>query len=284
MTEKQKQWTAWAILTAVTVAISLFFGVKYPVPPIPEDLPDQVVPLGVTHFTGLAIGDGTANLATGDDDLYVEGDLEVDDEIEADGTIDADAGVSVAGGKLDVDDAVDIDGSSDETQLAVTGYTTQTSDLVQFDGGLVDIGGATYAVADGDDDLGIAGVLEVDGEFEADGAIDADSTLKVAGAVTFQGAFYPSFTNLAVSNNTLITPTYTVYALDSTAAASCTLQATGTEGQLLILIGDDANNVTVNDTNLRSNDGSAQVLNAYDVLMLVYQDNEWLEISESNDS
>jgi hypothetical protein len=63
-----------------------------------------------------------------------------------------------------------------------------------------------------------------------------------------------------------------------------TLNATGTEGQLLVLIGDDANDITIADSNVRTNDGNAQVLNVYDVIMWVYQDNEWLEISESNNS
>jgi len=111
----------------------------------------------------LNIGGGTPAVAAGDNDLYVTGDLEVDGEIEADGAIDADAGVAVAGGSLNVDDAIDQDGSSDEVQLSVTGYTTQTSDLVNFDGGLTDIGGGTYEQVDGDNDLGIAGDLEAEG-------------------------------------------------------------------------------------------------------------------------
>ena len=208
MTNNQKQWVAWGISTIVVLALSLTLGVKYPLPAPPDDLPDPVISLGITHFSGLTV-----------------------------------------------------------------------------DGDVTNIGGGTPAVAAGDNDLYVTADLEVDGEIEADGAIDADSTLNVEGAVTLQGAFYPSFTNLTVTGGpTYITPTYTIYALDSAGAVSATLQATGTEGQLLILIGDDANNVTINDTNLRSNDGAAQVLNAHDVLMLVYQDSEWLEISESNDS
>lgn len=66
-------------------------------------------------------------------------------------------------GQVNIDDAIDLDGSSDEVQLSVTGYTTQTNDLVQLDGGLVDIGGGTYTVANGDNDLGIAGDVEVEG-------------------------------------------------------------------------------------------------------------------------
>ncbi|KKU32012.1 MAG: hypothetical protein UX45_C0024G0013 [Candidatus Uhrbacteria bacterium GW2011_GWF2_46_218] len=47
-----------------------------------------------------------------------------------------------------------------------------------IDGDLVVIGnaGVDGDVADGDNDLLVAGVLEVDGEFELDGSLDADVT------------------------------------------------------------------------------------------------------------
>jgi hypothetical protein len=55
MTDNQKQWTAWGILTLVTVALSLFLGVKYPLPTPPAELPDSIVELGVTHMTALEL-------------------------------------------------------------------------------------------------------------------------------------------------------------------------------------------------------------------------------------
>lgn len=134
------------------------------------------------------IGTCTApDTANGDDDLCVAGDVEIDDELELDGALDADSTADIAdtltlskasgnalvvsaGGAIDLNGNLDLDGSSDEVQLAVTGYTTQTSDLVQFDGGLTDIGGGTYATANGDNDLGVAGDLEVDGAVVVDGA------------------------------------------------------------------------------------------------------------------
>lgn len=133
-------------------------------------------------------------------------------------------------------------------------------------------------------DLTVTGAAAVTGATTLTGALDANGAADFASTVTIGGLLYPSFTNLTATNGTTITPTYSIYALDSAAAVTITLAASGTEGQLLVLIGDDANDITVADTNLRSNDGSAQVLNAYDVLFLVYQDDEWLEISESNDS
>lgn len=172
--------------------------------------------------------------------------------------------------------------------------TTHITDLVLTED--LQIGDGTPDVTLSGEDAYIEGTLEVDGATRLDGAIDANSTLNLAGAATLAddltlgndltlgGLLYPSFTNLTVTNGSTLTPTYTIYALDSAAAVTMTLAASGTEGQLLLLIGDDANAVTIADTNIRTNDGNAQVLNAYDALLLVYQDDEWLELTESNDS
>ena len=144
----------------------------------------------------LIVGNDGADgdVADADNDMLVVGVLEVDGEIEADGAIDADAGVSVAGGSLNVDDAVDVDGSSDEIQLAVTGYTTQTTDLAFFDGGLVDIGGGTYATADGDNDLGVEGDLEVNGAVDHDGTtFDSD----VSSAISLDAGASSNFSTSA---------------------------------------------------------------------------------------
>lgn len=139
------------------------------------------------------IGGGTCGVADGDNDLCVAAVLEVDGEIEADGP-------------------VDLDGSSDVVQLSVTGYTTQTNDLVQIDGGLIDIGGGTYATADGDNDLGVQGDLEVNGNVDADGTLDVDGTsnldevdidgavdldASVTGADDLEHVFFPTVASTA---------------------------------------------------------------------------------------
>lgn len=118
----------------------------------------------------------------------------------------------------------------------------------------------------------------------SDAAVDLNSTLNVDGATTLAGLLYPSFADETITDGETLTPTVTVYALDSAGAVTLTLAASATEGQLLILIGDDANNITINDTNVRTNDGGVQVIGQYDVIIWVYQDSEWIEISESNNS
>ena len=99
------------------------------------------------------------------------------------------------------------------------------------------------------------------------------------------GLLQPGFADLAATDGMTITPEYTVYALDTTAAVTVTLAASAEEGQLLVLINDDANATIIADTNLRSSDGNAITLaGAYDVVLFVYQDSEWLEIAKSADS
>lgn len=267
----------------------------------------QVVASGgeVEYQSGSTL-DIQAGATAGIDDLTVDDTLDVNGNIDLDGdgldvnitagfSMDADAAsnINVAGAGIDLtleseagslvlkgDEAVATGITLDANDAVTTGVTIQVGSVsgLSIDGGLTDIGGGTYATADGDNDLGI------DGDLEVNTNADLDGTLNVAGAVTFQNAFYPSFTNLVVTDTDTITPTYVTYALDSVGPATITLNATGTEGQLLILIGDDANNITINDTNVRTNDGAAQVIGQYDVIMWVYQDSEWIEISESNNS
>jgi len=124
------------------------------------------------------------------------------------------------------------------------------------------------------DDMELSGDLTVGDDLTVtdDASIDGDLTLS--------GLTYNSFTNLTITNGYVLTPTKTVYALDSASAVTLTLAASASEGQPLILIGDDANNVTIADTNLRSHDGAALVLGQYDVAMLVYQDAEWIQLVE----
>lgn len=203
-------------------------------------------------------------------------------------TIEAETGSVTVKGDEAAADAVFID-ANDAVTTGVDIDVGSVSGLT-IDGGLTDIGGGSCSVADGDNDLCVAGVVEIDDELELDGALDADSTANIAGATTLGssltvgGLLYPSFADETITDGETLTPTVTVYALDSAGAVTMTLAASGTEGQLLILIGDDANDITIADTNIRTNDGNAQVLNQYDVLMLVYQDSEWIEISNSDNS
>lgn len=114
-------------------------------------------------------------------------------------------------------------------------------------------------------------------KFHLDGATgNVDSE----GSLDFGTAFKPGFADLTVTDGTTPTISAMVTALDSAAAVTITLAACTVEGQVTVLIGDDANTVTINDTNLRSHDGAALALGQYDVAMLICQDTEWIQLIE----
>jgi hypothetical protein len=89
-------------------------------------------------------------------------------------------------------DIANITGDADATESAIiigTGWdlAIDANSGVDIDGGLTDIGGGTYTTADGDDDLGVAGDLEVDNTLDVDGAATVASTLTVEGNVSDSG-------------------------------------------------------------------------------------------------
>jgi len=168
----------------------------------------------------LNIGTGTP-ASCGDKDVVIAGDLEVEAMLNVDGTVDfdgttfdvlssggfsiddsaANSNVSVAGAGIDLTlssaagrvviqaseatpDAVFIDANANATAGLDIDVGATTG--VTIDGGMLNVGGGSCSVADGDDDVCIAAVLEVDGELELDGALDADSTSNFEGAATFQ--------------------------------------------------------------------------------------------------
>jgi cytoskeletal protein CcmA (bactofilin family) len=191
----------------------------------------------------LKVGNETPDVTLNGEDAYIEGTLEVDGTTRFDGAMTVNAN-----GDFDSLSTLAIDSDS---------YYDSTGDM-QIN-----------------DNLNITGTLT------AAGNTDLAGTAIITGNLTLGALFLPGFTDLTISvAGQVLTPTRTVYALDSGGAISMTLAAVGTEGQLLILIGDDANNITIADTNLRSHDGAALVLGQYDVAMLVYQDAEWIQLVE----
>lgn len=273
---------------------------------------------GTVDFqSGSTIGLGaptvfTATYITAGDDLTTTDTLNVDGDFDLDGdgfdvditsgfSIDADAAsnINVAGANVTLtleseagtiiikgDEATADAIHLDANETVTTGIDIDVGSVsgLTIDGGLVNIGGGSCGVADADNDVCIAGVLEVDDEFELDGALDADSTANIAGDLTLQALLLWSFADETITDGEWLTPTLTVYNLDSGGAVTMTLGACAYDGQLLILVGDDGNDITINDTNIRTNDGGVQVINQFDVITWVCIDAEWVEVSESNNS
>lgn len=208
------------------------------------------IDVGATN--GMSIDGGCLNIgggtpaSCGDNDAYITGDFEVDAALDLDGTLDMDGSTAdlelSAGFSFDADTASNINlAAQDLTIEAETGsiiikadeaaadalYLDLDQDAaagldidvgatngMSIDGGMVDIGTCTAGTASGDNDLCVAGVLEVDGELELDGALDADSTANFAGVATFQEAILNTLVNGAGASANPIDYTGTLGIMD----------------------------------------------------------------------
>ena len=116
------------------------------------------------------------------------------------------------------------------------------------------------------------------------GNLDWEGTGNVAGNLTLQALLIPGSTDWTPSAGQTLTPTVTFYSVNSSGAVSMTLAASCTDGQPLILYGDDANTVTVNDSNIRTTDGNSVTFGQYDSVLWVCEDNEWIHVAKSANS
>jgi hypothetical protein len=91
--------------------------------------------------------------------------------------------LNVDDGNVDIADDVDVDGTTNLDDVDI-----DLSAEFEVDGHMTDFGGCTASVADGDGDVCVSAVLEVDGELEIDGTLDADSTSDFADTVTLSKA------------------------------------------------------------------------------------------------
>ena len=96
------------------------------------------------------------------------------------------------------------------------------------------------------------------------------------GDILMNGKLVTSTSAVTLTAGQLIQPTKSTYILSSTGNVSMTLDACGpTTGQFIILYGDDANTITVNDTNIYTTDGNAVTLGQYDVVGWACAGTKW---------
>jgi cytoskeletal protein CcmA (bactofilin family) len=189
-----------------------------------------------------------------------------------------------------IDDNLIVTGQEDLIQLIVTGYTTQTNSLLRLensaDNGVFTVANTGNTVVSGT--LSVTGtsnflgnVADSGGDFTIDDNLAVTGTSDLQGNVDLDALWVPSFADETITNGEILTPTVSVYALDSSSAVTLTLAAVGSEGQFVTLIGDDNYLVTVADTNLRATSGITVGITQYDTATFVYQGSEWLLISKS---
>jgi len=109
----------------------------------------------------------------------------------------------------------------------------------------------------------------------------ATGDVDVGGNATFNALAIVASTAFTPTAGQTLTPTASMYVVNSSAAVSMTLAVCGTDGKLLYLYGDDDNTVTVNDTNIRSTDGNAVTFGQYDVVAWICRGDDWIHVSKS---
>lgn len=157
-------------------------------------------------------------------------------------------------------------------EATARGTTTNFTDL-DLSGTLTVDGASTLTGA-----TTITGATTLTGASTHTGAVTAASTMAITGNTTVSGNLIAAATNITITSGYVLTPTATVYGLDSGGAVTMTLAASAADGQLLFLIGDDANTITVNDTNVRTSDGNSKDIGQYDVAVWIYKDSEWHQL------
>jgi len=116
-------------------------------------------------------------------------------------------------------------------------------------------------------------------------AVGDDTTLTddlaVGGNATVSGLILQSSTTITPTAGQSITPSYGLYVIGSSGAVSMTLAACSNTGQEVWFYGEDANTVTVNDSNIRSTDGNAVTFGQYDLVGFMCAKTEWNHIAKS---
>lgn len=190
---RNKQWRLIRVMFAVFLVLSVYTGIVVWQTPMADTTNFDTISLS----DDLTIGDqldinGSVDLDGTSFDVDVTGAASIDADTASnfstsaqDITIEAETGSIIIKGDEAAADAVKIDANDAVT----TGLDIDVGSVsgVAIDGGLVDIGGGSYATADGDNDLGVAGDAEIDGALDVDGNATVAGTLGITGMTTVTG-------------------------------------------------------------------------------------------------
>lgn len=129
--DNTKRWLAWAAITLVTILVSTFLGVSYPIPEPP--IFDSAVAFGTTHFTNVEAEDVTVT-----DDLTVADGVAISGDTDLNGNkldLDADADTSI---EADTDDQIDFEIAGVDTvvmkDFSTAAAVTVTDYIVEIQG------------------------------------------------------------------------------------------------------------------------------------------------------
>lgn len=125
--------------------------------------------------------------------------------------------------------------------------------------------------------------IEADDVTATDDVVVGDA-LTVTGAATLDGLAVLGSTAITVTDGQTITPTGALYRLHAADAVTVTLSGACSDGQLLLLYGEDAQTVTVADSDIRTADGGAQAIGQYDLSAWLCVEGAWIALAQSANS
>ena len=172
--------------------------------------------------------------------------------------------------------------------LAVSGTSTLAG-LANANGGIA-VDTSAFTVADATGNTVVSGTLAVSGTLTAATAVTVTSGglvvsaggVDVAAGGLAVSAGFLDLSSVSITDSQDLTPTGTVYVVNSTGATTITPTACSDIGRMLFMYGDDANNVTVASTNLLTTDGNAVVIDQYDLAGFMCVGTKWALMFEAN--
>lgn len=134
-----------------------------------------------------------------------------------------------------------------------------------------------FTVADG-------GNIAQTGNYALTGDHSVSGTQGVTGNQTLSALAIHSSTTVTVTDGLTITPTTSLQIWDAGGAVTVTLAACSNTGQVLYTYGNDAQTITVADTNILTTDGNAVTLGQYDIIEWLCVSTKWVHIAKSANS
>lgn len=134
-----------------------------------------------------------------------------------------------------------------------------------------------FTIADG-------GNIAHTGNYALTGDHTVSGTQGVTGNQTLSALNIGSSTTVTVTDGLTITPTTSIQIWDAAGAVTVTLAACSNSGQALSTYGNDAQTITIADTNILTTDGNAATLGQYDIIDWVCIGTKWVHIAKSANS
>jgi len=221
---------------------------------------------------GIAVDTSAFTVADATGNTVVSGTLAVSGTSTLAGLANADGGIAVDTSAFTVADAT---GNTVVSGTLTVSGTSTLAGLANADGGIA-VDTSAFTVADATGNTVVSGTLAVsDTSTLAGGLTVSAGGLDVAG-----GVFEMSHTE--ITNSYDLTPTSTLYIVNSTGATVITPTACSNLGQMLFFYGDDNNGVTIAKANLLTTDGNDVAIDQYDLVGFMCVTTKWALMFEAN--